>query len=128
MSVRPECTLTLPYIYAIFVIAAYTGGLAAFKTMNGCDAVSDRQNGREGIRMNFEERVLRHEDQLNETDDDIVAYIRSHRQEIMKLSIQKIAADLFIAPNAVMRLSKKLEYSGFYADRSSRGLRTWQAG
>ena len=63
--------------------------------------------------MNFEERVLRHEDQLNETDDDIVAYIRSHRQEIMKLSIQKIAADLFIAPNAVMRLSKKLEYSGF---------------
>ena len=110
---RRECTLTLPGICVIFVIAAYTGGLAAFKTMNGCGAVSDRQNGREGIRMNFEERVLRHEDQLNETDDDIVAYIRSHRQEIMKLSIQKIAADLFIAPNAVMRLSKKLEYSGF---------------
>ena len=56
---------------------------------------------------------MRHEDQLNETDDDIVDYIRSHRQEIMKLSIQKVAAELFIAPNAVMRLSKKLEYSGF---------------
>ena len=51
---RRECTLTLPGICVIFVIAAYTGGLAAFKTMNGCDAVSDRQNGREGIRMNFE--------------------------------------------------------------------------
>lgn len=96
-----------------FVIAAYTGGLAAFKTMNGCGAVSGRQNGREGIRMNFEERVFRHEDQLNETDDDIVAYIRSHRQEIMKLSIQKIAADLFIAPNAVMRLSKNWSTAAF---------------
>lgn len=63
--------------------------------------------------MKFEERVLEHEFQLNDTDDDIVDYIRGHRQDIMKLSIQKIADDLYIAPNAVMRLSKKLEYSGF---------------
>ncbi len=63
--------------------------------------------------MKFEERVLEHEERLNETDDDIVDYIRSHRNDIMKLSIQKIADDLYIAPNAVMRLSKKLEYSGF---------------
>ena len=63
--------------------------------------------------MNFEERVYQHEFQLNDTDDDIVDYIRSNKQDIMKLSIQKIADDLYIAPNAVMRLSKKLEYSGF---------------
>ena len=104
---RPECTLTLPCIYAILVIAVCAGSRAGFAAGNYTDAAFDRQNGREGIRMKFEERVLRHEDQLNETDDDIVSYIRSHRQEIMKLSIQKIAADLFIAPNAVMRLSKK---------------------
>lgn len=63
--------------------------------------------------MNFEERVYEHEWQLNETDDDIIDYIQKHKSDIMKLSIQKIAADLYIAPNAVMRLSKKLEYSGF---------------
>ena len=112
-ELRPECTLTLPCIYAILVIAVCAGSRAGFAAGNYTDAAFDRQNGREGIGMKFEERVLRHDDQLNETDDDIVSYIRSHRQEIMKLSIQKIAADLFIAPNAVMRLSKKLEYSGF---------------
>lgn len=63
--------------------------------------------------MTFEERVYKHEMQLNETDDDIIDYIRNHRTDIMKLSIQKIASDLYLAPNAVMRLSKKLEYSGF---------------
>lgn len=63
--------------------------------------------------MNFEERVYEHELQLNETDDDIIDYIRKHKTDIAKLSIQKIAADLYIAPNAVMRLSKKLDYSGF---------------
>ena len=57
--------------------------------------------------MNFEERVYEHELQLNETDDDIIDYIRKHKTDIAKLSIQKIAADLYIAPNAVMRLSKK---------------------
>ena len=43
--------------------------------------------------MNFEERVYEHELQLNETDDDIIDYIRKHKTDIAKLSIQKIAAD-----------------------------------
>lgn len=63
--------------------------------------------------MTFEEKVIFYEFQLNDTDDDIVDYIKLHRQDILKLSIQKIASDLFVAPNAVMRLSKKLGYSGF---------------
>lgn len=63
--------------------------------------------------MTFEERVFHHEFQLNDTDDDIIDCIRKNREQIMKLSIQKIAAELYIAPNAIMRLSKKLGYSGF---------------
>lgn len=63
--------------------------------------------------MNFEERTVFHEIQLNETDDSIIDYIRLHREDIMKLSIQKIASDLYTVPNTVMRLSKKLGYSGF---------------
>lgn len=63
--------------------------------------------------MTFEDRVFHHEFQLNDTDDDIIDCIRKNKPQIMKLSIQRIATELFIAPNAVMRLSKKLGYSGF---------------
>lgn len=63
--------------------------------------------------MNFKQRVLNHEFQLNDTDDRIEEYINLHRKEIMGLSIQKVAADLYISPNSVMRFSKKLGYSGF---------------
>ncbi len=63
--------------------------------------------------MNFEQRFYEKEFKLNDTDSSIVEYILEHRSEIDKLAIQKIASDLFISPNAVMRLSKKLGYSGF---------------
>lgn len=63
--------------------------------------------------MNFNERLSAHEFNLNDTDDDIAEYINKHKDSIMKLSIQKIAYDLFIAPNTIMRFSKKLGYSGF---------------
>ncbi len=63
--------------------------------------------------MNFKERLSAHEFQLNDTDDDIANYIIDHKDVIMKLSIQRIASELFIAPNTIMRFSKKIGYSGF---------------
>lgn len=63
--------------------------------------------------MTFDERVYKYELQMNDTEDDIAAYIQKNRKDIINFSIQKIAADLYIAPNAVMRLAKKLGYSGF---------------
>ncbi|MBM6800560.1 MurR/RpiR family transcriptional regulator, partial [Coprobacillus cateniformis] len=63
--------------------------------------------------MKFEDRVLKYEFQLNDTDDEIIDYIRKNRHQINKLSIQKIASDLYTVPNSVMRLTKKLGYTGF---------------
>ncbi len=63
--------------------------------------------------MNFENRIYNKEFKLNDTDDSIIEYIRTNRSDIHKISIQKIANDLFISPNAIMRLAKKLGYSGF---------------
>jgi DNA-binding MurR/RpiR family transcriptional regulator len=63
--------------------------------------------------MNFQQRIMSREFQLNDTDDLIVDYINLHRKEIMNLSIRKIAEDIYVAPNAVMRFSKKIGYSGF---------------
>lgn len=63
--------------------------------------------------MKFEERVLKYEFELNDTDDEIIEYIRQNRNNISKISIQKIASDLYTVPNSIMRLSKKLGYTGF---------------
>ena len=63
--------------------------------------------------MTVDERIYQYEFQMNDTDDEIVSYIQKNRANIMDFSIQKIAADLYIAPNSVMRLAKKLGYSGF---------------
>lgn len=61
----------------------------------------------------FDERVREIELRLNDTEDDIIDYIRKNKMNIGNLSIQRMAKELYIAPNAVMRLSKKLGYSGF---------------
>ena len=61
--------------------------------------------------MKFEERVLKYEFELNDTDDEIIEYIRKNRNNISKISIQKIASDLYTVPNSIMRLSKKLGYT-----------------
>lgn len=63
--------------------------------------------------MKFEERVLQQEFKLNDTDDEIVDYIKKHRKELHALSIQKMAEELYIVPNAIMRFCKKLGYRGF---------------
>lgn len=63
--------------------------------------------------MSFLKRVYDNEFKLNDSDDSIIEYITIHRNDINKISIQKIANDLFISPNTIMRLSKKLGYSGF---------------
>ncbi len=63
--------------------------------------------------MTFEERVYDQEFKLNDTDDSVVEYIRANRKDLHSLSIQNIARALYIAPNAIMRLAKKLGYSGF---------------
>jgi DNA-binding MurR/RpiR family transcriptional regulator len=63
--------------------------------------------------MRLEERVQKFEYKLNETDDQIIEYILKHKQEVVKLSIQALAARLFTVPNTIIRLSKKLGYDGF---------------
>ena len=52
--------------------------------------------------MTFGERVDAKQDLLNE-----------HMKEVSSMTIQKMSQDLFVAPNTVMRFSKKLGYSGF---------------
>ena len=63
--------------------------------------------------MNFIDRVKKYEYKLNDTDDLIIEFLTEHQSEINSISIKDIASKLYVAPNTIMRLAKKLEYSGF---------------
>lgn len=63
--------------------------------------------------MTLNERIDREQSKFNETDNVIIEYIQRKRVEIQHMAIQKIAEELFISPNAIMRVAKKLGYSGF---------------
>ncbi len=63
--------------------------------------------------MTFEQRIYEKEFYLNDTDDSIIEYIKSNRNDINNISINKIAGELYISPNSIMRLAKKIGYSGF---------------
>lgn len=63
--------------------------------------------------MSFEERVSLHMLKLNDVEDDIVDYLRLNAGGISDISINKIAKDLYICPNTVVRLARKLGYKGF---------------
>lgn len=60
--------------------------------------------------MTFDERIKKYDINFNDTEDDIVEYIQKHRKDIMKLSIQKMAKELYIAPN----VTAQGFVSGFY--------------
>ncbi len=63
--------------------------------------------------MLFEDRVKKYEYKLNDTDDMITAYIIKYKPEIVNISIKDLAAKFFTVPNTIVRLAKKLDYSGF---------------
>jgi DNA-binding MurR/RpiR family transcriptional regulator len=71
------------------------------------------QMDRRGVVVRFEERIHKFEYKLNDTDDQIIAYILKHKKDVVTLSIQALAARLFTVPNTIIRLSKKLGYDGF---------------
>lgn len=63
--------------------------------------------------MSFDKRIYEHEFKLNDTDDSVIDYIQKHKKNIKYITIQQIAEELYISPNAIMRTTKKLGYSGF---------------
>jgi len=63
--------------------------------------------------MKFEDRVRIFEHKLNDTDDQIIDFIKENKKEFLDISIQKLSERVFTVPNTIVRLSKKLGYDGF---------------
>ncbi len=68
-----------------------------------------------GYLMRFDERVLFYGDKLNDTDDQIVGYVKQNRSSVYAFTLQKIADDLFTVPNTIMRFCRKMGYESFTA-------------
>jgi DNA-binding MurR/RpiR family transcriptional regulator len=69
--------------------------------------------------VRFDERTHKFEYKLNDTDDQIIDYIKEHKRDFVNQSIQMVASNVFTVPNTITRLSKKLGYDGFSHLKSS---------
>lgn len=63
--------------------------------------------------MKFDDRILLYELSLNDTDDQVIAYIKANKMQVVNQSIQKTAEQLYTVPNTIVRLAKKLGYRSF---------------
>ncbi|MBU3161679.1 MurR/RpiR family transcriptional regulator [Clostridium frigoris] len=63
--------------------------------------------------MKFEDRVRIFEHKLNDTEDQIIEFIKENKKLVIDTSIQKLSEMVFTVPNTIVRLCKKLGYDGF---------------
>lgn len=59
----------------------------------------------------FEERIALNLMKLNDVEDDIIEYLK--KVENRDKTIRQVANELYIVPNTIFRLAKKLGYSGY---------------
>ncbi len=81
-----------------------------------CLAASPSQRGiflANWFTVNLDAIVAAHHGSWNETERTIMAYILANQQEVARSSVQAVAARTFTSPSSVMRLTKKLGFSGF---------------
>lgn len=63
--------------------------------------------------MLFHERISNNEITINNTEKKIIEYILENANSFSNIKITDITSDLYISANTIIRLCKKLGYSGF---------------
>lgn len=63
--------------------------------------------------MNFFDQLSNQGIKLNPTEERIVNYLLEHYGTLQDLKIARAAKDLYLSPNTIVRLCKKLGYHGF---------------
>ncbi|MGL5042349.1 MAG: MurR/RpiR family transcriptional regulator [Culicoidibacterales bacterium] len=63
--------------------------------------------------MNFIANLSNKMNDLNKTEQRILSYCLEHSLEMERYKIVDLAAELFVSPNTIIRLAKKLGYNGF---------------
>lgn len=63
--------------------------------------------------MNLQQLVHQHADDLSDLEQDIIQYIMENTKEVQDISIACLSDKLHVSKSSVLRLSKKLGFSGF---------------
>jgi len=68
---------------------------------------------------NFFEKIQSNRKYLNESEESLLDYMFHQKVSLKKMTIRQIANENFTAPNAIIRLCKKLGFSGFVEFREA---------
>lgn len=63
--------------------------------------------------MNFFQRISKKTSFLNSTEKEIINYILKNKNTIKNKRIRELSSELFVSPNTIVRMCKKLGYSGY---------------
>ncbi|MDQ0412291.1 MurR/RpiR family transcriptional regulator [Mesobacillus stamsii] len=63
--------------------------------------------------MQFFESVKLNRNRLSQNEEDLLTFIFEHKHELNSLTVRKISEANYTVPNSVIRLCKKLGFSGF---------------
>ncbi|MPV52472.1 hypothetical protein GCO27_05210 [Corynebacterium sp. zg331] len=74
---------------------------------------AERRRGEWKEAMNLDSIVAATQGTWNNTEHDILAYLLTHQAEAANASMQQIAQRTYISTSSVMRLAKRLGFSGF---------------
>lgn len=68
--------------------------------------------------MNFYRSILENQHRLNENEAVILSELIGNGKRLRDKSLQKISKELFVAPNTIVRMCKKLGFNGYTDFRS----------
>ncbi|XZF74915.1 MurR/RpiR family transcriptional regulator [Bacillus sp. AL-1R] len=69
--------------------------------------------------MNFFDLIKQNRSTLNSNEEELLSYLFEHKADLKQMTVRQIAEANFTAPNSIIRLCKKLGFSGFLEFRES---------
>lgn len=66
-----------------------------------------------GEKMDFEQNVRLNFDLLSDNEKDMVFFIRTHKAQVVRMSIVELGEQLLSSKSSVLRLAKKLGFRGY---------------
>ena len=77
----------------------------------------------------FFEKIEKNRKNLNENEEEILSYLLKTRNQLESKTIRELAEQFYIVPNTIVRMCKKLEFSGFqeFKEEAARTLELEEA-
>lgn len=63
--------------------------------------------------MSFYDKLEQNRKYLNENEEEILSYLLDHGENLLDTTIREVAGHFYTSPNTIIRLTHKLDFSGF---------------